>query len=255
MTSLLLSLSLSAAAGQRQIAVLDVEARPGVSASVASSLTDALVIEARRAFGSGAVIGTDDVRQLLHFTEEKRKLGCLEVECLAELGGALGVPKLLVATLGRLGEQYLLSVRLVDARRAQVIAQGAATALDDEELLAAARRSVAQVAGALIDAAKPRAVPEVATAAPPAKAAPAPHSHALAYVLGGLAAGALVAGIVGTLQVTSFWSLRGQSASPGASIPISQGESAQASAQWGAPLSVAGYCAAAALAGSAVLTW
>ena len=58
---------------------------------------------------------------------EKQKLGCQEVSCLAEIGGALGAERMVTGTLGRLGETYLFAVQLIDVAHARVVRSGSAT--------------------------------------------------------------------------------------------------------------------------------
>jgi hypothetical protein len=54
---------------------------------------------------------------------QKEMLGCKSDSCMAELGGALGCDRLVAGDLARLGESWLISLKLVETGKARVSAQ------------------------------------------------------------------------------------------------------------------------------------
>lgn len=67
-----------------------------------------------------SVITAKDIAQLVDYEEMKAQCGEGTDSCLVELGSALGVEKIVVGTVGRLGESYKLQVKLQNADTARV---------------------------------------------------------------------------------------------------------------------------------------
>lgn len=100
------------------LAVLDL-VPAGVAEDVAKSLTQVLGTELRRAPGA-TVISRDDIQAMLQLEEVKLKMGCDDASCLAEIGGALGVEKLVAGNVGRLSGSYLITLRLISVKNTRV---------------------------------------------------------------------------------------------------------------------------------------
>jgi TolB-like protein len=108
------------AEGQKlSIAVFDLVAS-GVTEEVAKSLTQVLSTELKRVEGA-RVISRDDIAAMLQLEQDKMLMGCKDdVRCVVEISGALGVDKLVVGQVGRLGPSFVVALKLVDPRSAQV---------------------------------------------------------------------------------------------------------------------------------------
>ena len=119
---MLASLLLLALAAAPKLAVLPVAAGEGVPASTAAALTEALSGEVRRRAGA-EVVTQREISAVLSLERQKAMLGCSSDACIAELGGALGCDRLVTGDLARLGESFLLHLRLVETGRARVLAQ------------------------------------------------------------------------------------------------------------------------------------
>jgi hypothetical protein len=100
------------------LAVLDL-VPAGVTEQAAVNLTQVLSSELRRAEGT-SVVSRDDIRAMLQVQEDKDRLGCAEASCLAEIGGALGVERLVAGSVGRLAESYVVSLRLISVSGSRV---------------------------------------------------------------------------------------------------------------------------------------
>ena len=73
---------------------------------------------------------------------QQQLLGCDTSGCIAELGGALGADYLLVASLGKVGAAYLLNIKLMNVRSANIVLRFSQPVKGGEEQLA--RRSPKQ---------------------------------------------------------------------------------------------------------------
>jgi hypothetical protein len=116
-----LLLSLPAAAEDVGLAVMQFNGGGQVSAEQLESLSD-LVANECVARGGFKVITRSDIRAMLRMEQDKMLLGCTDEACMAEIGGALGVPYMIFGTLSRMGGSWLLTMRALDVNRVVVIA-------------------------------------------------------------------------------------------------------------------------------------
>ena len=61
-----------------------------------------------------------DMTALLELEQRQQLLGCEESACLAELGGALGVAKIVSGSVGKIEDTFLLSMQLLDVHAAKI---------------------------------------------------------------------------------------------------------------------------------------
>ncbi|MCK5690478.1 hypothetical protein KAI87_14460, partial [Myxococcota bacterium] len=59
------------------------------------------------------VFSSNDIKSMLAMDEQKMLMGCSDVSCLAEIGGALGSELMVNTTLGKMGDSFILSLTLV----------------------------------------------------------------------------------------------------------------------------------------------
>jgi len=120
----LLSLLLAApdvAQDRPGVAVLEMEAIAGVDKGVARLVNEILLARIGMSGVFGSVIGSSDIREMINLEQQKNILGCEEESCIAQLGGALGVPLMIVPTLGKLGDDYLITLKITDVEEAKVL--------------------------------------------------------------------------------------------------------------------------------------
>jgi hypothetical protein len=115
----LLALVLTAPA---RIAVLPVVPGEGVTEKTATALTEALAAEVRKKAGA-EVITQREINTVLSLERQKAMMGCASDACMAELGGALGVERLVNGDIARVGESLMVHFRLVEVARVRVAAQ------------------------------------------------------------------------------------------------------------------------------------
>ncbi|HSM92847.1 MAG TPA: hypothetical protein VLT47_08140 [Anaeromyxobacteraceae bacterium] len=147
--AVLLALAASAHAappgGRVRAAVTDIKSVQGVAPGTATILTDIVVSEvARSGFG---VVSQSDIDAMLGFEKKKQMLGCSEeTSCLAEIGGALGVDYLFTGQVGKIGSRFRLSLLVVDAKKASVVARAAQfTDADEDDLARTAEEMVGKL--------------------------------------------------------------------------------------------------------------
>ncbi len=106
--------------GPTRIAVPNMVAKES-DAELATMLTDIIAVEARKVDGF-EVIGMSDIEAALGYEQKKMLVGCDDVSCMAEIGGALGVRIILASKVGRVGDTYVLTMRLIDTQDVKVVA-------------------------------------------------------------------------------------------------------------------------------------
>jgi hypothetical protein len=105
--------------GKLKIAVLDLQSERGVDAGLVKLLNELLLTEFGK-HGKYEVIGLSDIKNMLNLEQTKRLLDCTDTVCLSEVGGALGVERLGVASIGKVGGLYLVNVKVIDVRNSRV---------------------------------------------------------------------------------------------------------------------------------------
>ncbi len=120
-------------------AVFDLEPL-GLSAEVSRNLTQVLAAEIKEIEGAG-VVSRDDIAAMFELEAQKIAMDCANEACLAEIGGALGVEKLIVGHVGMLSERYVVSLRLIDVQSSVVESRVSETFKGVEDQLMAAVRA------------------------------------------------------------------------------------------------------------------
>ncbi|MEE9465370.1 MAG: CsgG/HfaB family protein [Candidatus Neomarinimicrobiota bacterium] len=116
---LLICLPHSARAQEKPtLAVLDLEGR-GISALEATTLTDRLRSELVKT-GMVTVVERGQMDRIL--TEQDFQLtGCISDECAVEVGQLLGVTQMVAGAIGRLGQAYMLDIRVIDVQTGAIM--------------------------------------------------------------------------------------------------------------------------------------
>ena len=116
-------LALAAAlAASPKVAVMPVASGEGVPGRTAEAVTEAVTAQVRRYAGVD-VITQKEIKAVLSLEQQKQLLGCQTDSCMAEIGGALGVDRMITGDLAKIGESWLFHLKLVDAVKVRVVAQ------------------------------------------------------------------------------------------------------------------------------------
>ena len=105
-----------------KLVVLQLMNGEGVPASTAQAITEAVVAEVRRQ-SKAEVLTQREIASILSLEKQKAMLGCDTDACMAELGGALGAERLVAGDMAKLGQSFLLHLRVVDVKKVRVSAQ------------------------------------------------------------------------------------------------------------------------------------
>ena len=104
---------------KKNIAVIDLESRGGLSASEIGTLTDRLrsMLVRTRAFN---VVDRGRMQNIL---EEQgfQMSGCTSTECAVEAGMILGVEEMVSGTIGRIGKLYTIDIILINVESSRII--------------------------------------------------------------------------------------------------------------------------------------
>ncbi|HEY8210035.1 MAG TPA: hypothetical protein VIG99_21265 [Myxococcaceae bacterium] len=121
MTTALIVLLLAAA--PQKVAVMTMDAGEGITDKTAAAVTEAVIAEVRRQ-PNLQVVTPQEIATLLGFERQKQLLGCHEdTSCMAEIGSALGVDRLLMGSLAKLGASWLVHLKLIDASKGSAVGQ------------------------------------------------------------------------------------------------------------------------------------
>jgi|GEM_PF-1451644 len=104
--------------GPMSFAVMDFTTA-GIDAEISQSLATVLSSEIRKIEGA-SVISKEDIRAMIDLEAQKSALGCADESCLAELGDALGVERLVVGSVGKVGSTYVVGLRLINTTDSSV---------------------------------------------------------------------------------------------------------------------------------------
>ncbi len=89
------------------------------------------------------LIRTDQLGGRLDRSDREALLACENVSCSAEIAGTAGIDRIFIASLGRLGEEYILTLTWVDVAHGEPLAIVAENARGDERLLEVTSRALA----------------------------------------------------------------------------------------------------------------
>lgn len=190
LTLALLASASTATADTTKIAVMPITFQR-VNEDVTTVLNELLLSEVDRV-SSYVIIGASDINAMLGLDRMKAALGCDDVSCAAEIGGALGVDYLLAVNVGVLGEDLILSGKLINIDENQVAQRASEQISNDERFLLSGLRSLV---GALLG--DEEVGPRAPTAAVKEEELPAPEKRAFielgaGYVHGNTESGAEV---------------------------------------------------------------
>jgi hypothetical protein len=164
----------ASAARAKKIKVALMEIR---SLGTAANLSDLLSEVALTEVGSMdriEAIGRSDIESILGFEKQKKVLGCSdETNCLAEVGGALGVEFIIVGTLGRVGALYRLDMKLVETAKSRVRARtGESVEGQEEKLVASVQKAIHRLLDPIANELPLPPAPTVTSTTPPVVSTP-----------------------------------------------------------------------------------
>jgi hypothetical protein len=106
-------------------------------------ITEVITNEVAAASGCD-VISPADIRSMVDFDAARQECDVTSASCLSEIGPALGVEYLVAGTLGRLGSDYVISLRLVHLQTTRVEARAEEVVTGQPEKLRGTAKQVAR---------------------------------------------------------------------------------------------------------------
>ena len=126
-------------------AVLDLEAKEGVSAGVVSTVSDYLRTQLVKT-NRFTIVTRENMEAILK--EQKFQMtGCTSQECIVEIGQLLGVHKMFTGSIGKVGTTYLINLKIIDVQTGKIDKADAEEAYTEDQLLPAIRNLANKMAG------------------------------------------------------------------------------------------------------------
>jgi hypothetical protein len=105
------------AARKLKVALLRLSPLGDVDPKTCALFSEALAGELRKRAGL-SVMAESDIAALLGMEKTRAMLGCTDAGCIAEVGGALGVDRVVHGSVGRVGSSLLVNLSSLDPRKA-----------------------------------------------------------------------------------------------------------------------------------------
>ena len=99
--------------------VLDLALAEGLKQELGTQLQNLLVTHLQSS-GRFRVTTAADVRAMLGVEEQRQLTGCSDAACMAEIGGALNAGWMVSGNVGRLGQQRMLTLKLLDVGESRI---------------------------------------------------------------------------------------------------------------------------------------
>lgn len=116
-----------------RLLVIPLKAKGGISQDEVTLLTDILSIELYRS-GKFIILNRDDMKAVLTEKEFEIAMGCEDNVCLLENVAKLAVNKLIAGNIGKLGEKYIITIRLINEDGENEIMEKETCACEIDEL-------------------------------------------------------------------------------------------------------------------------
>ena len=116
------------------IAMMNVDSVHGMPKGIATLVNEMILVGLKTSNRFSSVVGGSDMAAMIDLEAQKQALGCDVDSCLAELGGALGVPYMLNASLGKMGSQIVLTLKIIAVEETKVRVRNMLRAEDEGEL-------------------------------------------------------------------------------------------------------------------------
>jgi len=126
-------------------AVMELEAKEGVSAGMVSTVSDYLRTQLVNT-NKFSIVTRENMESILK-EQNFQQSGCTSQECIVELGQLLGVRKMFTGSIGKVGGIYLLNVKIVNVESGKIEKAEAEEASSEENLLPAVRNLAQKIAG------------------------------------------------------------------------------------------------------------
>ena len=159
------------------IVVWKLQANKGVDAADVNLISNFITNQVAK-YSGAKVISESDIRTILKGEETRQQCGAEDTSCVAEIGAALGVPEAVSGDIGKIGDFWMLNLRRINVRSAEVIGRSSRNIEGSvNDLIRALSGAVAELFGK--ESPPPVTAAPVAKTKPEAKPAPPPEPGSL----------------------------------------------------------------------------
>jgi hypothetical protein len=103
------------------LAVMDLANEGGFTSQQISLIQGNVLGTLQKSGRFTSMISGSDVREMLNLEQQKAAMGCADESCLADIGGALGVPYMITMKLGRFADQFVFNLTMIAVEDAKVL--------------------------------------------------------------------------------------------------------------------------------------
>ena len=125
----------STAGDATKLAVLPVQALAGAKEKLPREILNDTVVTAAADSSGYEVVGQDDIHALISFDQQKNLLGCDDVQCFAEIGGALGVEVLMQVRVGLINDEWIITSKVINIQLAKAVKRSTDFVVGDSKAL------------------------------------------------------------------------------------------------------------------------
>lgn len=101
------------------VAVLDFDARAGITPAEAATLSDAFSAQLVET-GEFTVVDRNRIKAVLQEQGFQQSEACSQVECVVEAGRILNVQQMFAGTIGKIGRTFNVTIQVIDVQTAQI---------------------------------------------------------------------------------------------------------------------------------------
>ncbi len=102
-----------------RVAVLDFDARAGITAAEAATLSDAFSAQLVET-GEFTVVDRNRIKAVLQEQGFQQTEACSQVECVVEAGRILNVQQMFAGSIGKIGRTFNVTIQVIDISTAQI---------------------------------------------------------------------------------------------------------------------------------------
>ena len=95
----------------------------GLSETVAALLEEVMLTTLRGSGRFQSILGGSDLAAMLSLDQQRTALGCESADCATAFQEALGVPFLAIPKIGRVGNRFLVNLKIMDTSEGRVLAR------------------------------------------------------------------------------------------------------------------------------------
>jgi TolB-like protein len=116
--------------------VFDIAPEKGVERNESNLLTE-LVIDRVTRLKRHNVMGQKDLDKMFNWEQNKQLKGCSDTSCLVQIAGAMGAAYYIEGSVGIMGAQYIITLKLMDANNVKIVERATEQVKKDEDVVVA----------------------------------------------------------------------------------------------------------------------